>query len=484
MSNVIQAITATLYAPIWAWDTTVSIRGLNTIYWNQVEMIGSVMYGTIEPTSSTNSEIISWTGITVVSDNIITLTGVTRWLPAMPGETGVARSHAGNVVFILSDNPQVWNTKTSIDEVETITEEWTFTGGVKSTTTPTVSTDLATKWYVDWVAIAGAPDSSTATKGITKLDTAPASPTNPIAIGVNSPAFIGGGTLGTPGSGNKMMTQTGLQAWSELYGTDSGWDDAYVVALTPTLTSYTTGQSLFFKPSTTNTGACTVDFWPWVKNIKTKDWNDPQNGVIRANMIVEVFYDGTNFVLATEDFATTANNGVVQLATSSETLIGSNTSKVPPVSAITGWRVFVDNVAGGTVVNNATTTVLTKTVTGWTFSVGSEGIFRTTVISSHGNPAWSNTFTITFWWLTLYSLVYWVINAITNFDIEIRISVISNTRVTVIVKVITAVWVHTASISSNQIINDLSTNQTFSMSIASASIFATWTYYTSSLIKQ
>ena len=43
------------------------------------------------------------------------------------------------------------------------------------------------KEYIDGIAIAGAPDASTTTKGIVKMSTAPASPTSPIAVGDNDP---------------------------------------------------------------------------------------------------------------------------------------------------------------------------------------------------------------------------------------------------------------------------------------------------------
>lgn len=86
-----------------------------------------------------------------------------------------------------------------------------------------------------------------------------------------------------------------IQSWSYTYWVDVWWDDAYVVALVPTLTAYTAGQLLGFKVTTANTGACTVDFWPWPKNIKTLHWNDPADGVIDGMCMVQ--YDGTNFVL-------------------------------------------------------------------------------------------------------------------------------------------------------------------------------------------
>lgn len=113
-----------------------------------------------------------------------------------------------------------------------------------------------------------------------------------------------------------LFTATQWQA--SVYGADAGGDDTYVVALTPTLASYTTGQKLSFKPTTANTGACTIDFWPGVKNIKTIDGNDPQTGVIRANGVYTVVYDGTSFILQNEDFATTNNKGIVEMATDAE----------------------------------------------------------------------------------------------------------------------------------------------------------------------
>lgn len=156
--------------------------------------------------------------------------------------------------------------------------------------------------------------------------------TTPVAIGNQDPSVTGGGTLGTPWSGNKFMTQAGVQAGSETYGADAGGDDTYVVALSPVLTAYTTGQELKFKPTTANTGACTIDFWPWVKNIKTIDGNDPQTGVIRANGVYTVVYDGTSFILQNEDFATTANKGISQLATNTIAETWSNTTD--PVTPI------------------------------------------------------------------------------------------------------------------------------------------------------
>lgn len=184
--------------------------------------------------------------------------------------------------------------------------------GYDGTATIASANQFATKEYVDGVAIAGGADSSTTVKGITKLSVAPASATNPIAYWVND---------------TSVVTQVGLQSWAATYGTDSGWDDTYVVALTPALTTYTDGQRLTFTPTTTNTGAFSVNFWPSVINAKTKDWNDPQSGVARAGKPITGTVLSGQFIIDNEDFATTTNKGISQFSTDAEALAWSVTNK-------------------------------------------------------------------------------------------------------------------------------------------------------------
>jgi len=82
-----------------------------------------------------------------------------------------------------------------------------------ATATISNANHLATKAYVDGVAIAGGADASTTVKGISKLSTAPASASDPIAVGDNdtrvptqweNDALVG--TAGTPSSSNKYVT--------------------------------------------------------------------------------------------------------------------------------------------------------------------------------------------------------------------------------------------------------------------------------------
>lgn len=85
--------------------------------------------------------------------------------------------------------------------------------GYDGTATISTANQFATKAYVDGVAIAGAPDSSTTVKGIGKVSVAPISPTSPIFVGDNdwrvptqgeNDALVG--TSGTPSSTNKYVT--------------------------------------------------------------------------------------------------------------------------------------------------------------------------------------------------------------------------------------------------------------------------------------
>jgi hypothetical protein len=132
---------------------------------------------------------------------------------------------------------------------------------------------------------------------------------------------------GAPLFSTPADTATQIQSWTWTYWADAGWDDTYVVALTPTLSAYTAWQTLRAKVTTANTGACSFDFWPWAKNVKTLDGNDPQTGAIRANMVVELVYDWTNLILQSEDIASTGNKGVIEIWTTAEQLAYADTSR-------------------------------------------------------------------------------------------------------------------------------------------------------------
>lgn len=148
--------TYTLQSSISSTQTTITLTSFN------IEPTGdaitmalmntSIAYGTIAP-RTTNSEFISFTGITNNGDGTFTLTGVTRGLGKtypFTEDTDFKLPHAGATQFILSDVPQVFNKYGALVNDNTWSGIQTFsTQPVSTAGLPTGSTDLATKQYVD-----------------------------------------------------------------------------------------------------------------------------------------------------------------------------------------------------------------------------------------------------------------------------------------------------------------------------------------------
>lgn len=110
-----------------------------------------------------------------------------------------------------------------------------------------------------------------------------------------------------------------IQAGSYISANSTDWDDTYDATLSPAITAYTDKMMVNIKFTTVNTWACTLNLnGLWAKSIKTKDWNDPQNWIIRAWWVYQLIFDGTNFIIQNEDFATTANKGIIEIATDTE----------------------------------------------------------------------------------------------------------------------------------------------------------------------
>ena len=103
------------------------------------------------------------------------------------------------------------------------------------------------------------------------------------------------------GTNFQLLSQVGAtidQTGRQIYAADEGSTDTYVVTLTPTPPAYVTGMVVNFKANTINTGACTLNVnGLGAKTIK-KSYNiDLEDGEIKANQLISVIYDGTNFQL-------------------------------------------------------------------------------------------------------------------------------------------------------------------------------------------
>lgn len=201
--------------------------------------------------------------------------------------TGVARAHRIGCTVTLTDfahikfiNDILLGT-TALDATTPLTYD-----GTASITAPN---QLATKAYVDSVAISGAPDASTSTKGITKLSVAAVSPTAPIAVGDNDYRIVG-------------------------YFIDTGAADAYAITPSPSIGAYAAGQKFSFIATHANTTSSTLNVnGLGVKTIKK--FNGSTNlvaGDIALNQIVFVEYDGTNFQMLSPSGISIVVSGAAQ----------------------------------------------------------------------------------------------------------------------------------------------------------------------------
>lgn len=111
--------------------------------------------------------------------------------------------------------------------------------------------------------------------------------------------------LGIGSTGQVLTVAGGIPVWQSPSGTnfnyvaDTGAANAYVATLVPALASYTAGVLVQFKATNANTTASTVNVnGLGVKTIKKLGGaTDLASGDIAAGMIVELEYDGTNFVM-------------------------------------------------------------------------------------------------------------------------------------------------------------------------------------------
>lgn len=133
--------------------------------------------------------------------------------------SGVARKHRIGASVTITDFAHILQINNLLNGTTNLNASTPLE--YHGTATISSANQLATKDYVDGVAIAGSPDASTTVKGISKLSTAPVSASNPIAVGDNdgrvptqseNDALVG--TSGTPSSSNKYVTNDDTSAIS------------------------------------------------------------------------------------------------------------------------------------------------------------------------------------------------------------------------------------------------------------------------------
>jgi hypothetical protein len=295
--NPFSGNTYTLGSSISSTDTTILLSSFTVPVTGTLVTMAllntDIVYGTIAP-KTTQSEFISFTGITQNSNGTATLTGVTRGLAKTDPFTSSASyklPHSGQSQFIISDAPQVFKKYVSLENNETITGTKTFPAGgnanapVSGTiySAPTNDLEYASKKYIDDIAISGSPNATTTVKGIIELATQ---------------AEVDARTA-TGGTGASLVATPTLARSTLLsdYVIDTGSATAYAIAPTPAITAYVTGQRFLFKAThanTTTTPTLAVNGLT-AKTIVKPTATALNVGDIPLNGMIEVVYDGTNF---------------------------------------------------------------------------------------------------------------------------------------------------------------------------------------------
>lgn len=158
---------------------------------------------------------------------------------------------------------------------------------------------LATKVYVDGVAVAGASNANLTTKGILQSATQ-AQADAKTATGSTSAALA--------------ITPDVLRSslLSDYVASDTGSANTYAIAPSPVFASYVAGQRYIFKAANANTAASTLNVnGLGTKTIKKNGILDLSPNDILAAQIVEVMYDGTNMILLSPVASNTIATGTV-----------------------------------------------------------------------------------------------------------------------------------------------------------------------------
>jgi microcystin-dependent protein len=201
-------------------NTTLTLASFKDIDGNNIAMQGTVMTGTVEPSSGVQEEQIIFTGVTQNANGTATLTGVSSvgWASPYTQTSGFVKNHAGNTTFVLSDTAYLYSQYANLGGTNTFTGTDTFNiSPIIPTVSSSQTTQAASVGYVNSVAIAGGAKASNTVFGISELTVAPATASVPLAVGDNDPrmptagqALALAGNFGTPGSGNKYVTEAGV----------------------------------------------------------------------------------------------------------------------------------------------------------------------------------------------------------------------------------------------------------------------------------
>ncbi len=280
---------STLLISIANFETTISAKlttaGTSLTLTSNLDKDGNAIpagtYGFTLNEGKANEEHI----IGTVSGSTVTIT--TRNVSRANGTTaGTGKEHRKGSSIKITNHPLLVRIRRILDGTDGLNSSIPMRYDAAPTFTPG-SQQVVTVAYADALVGAGVADATEAAKGKVKLSVAAADVAQPIAVGSNDPRLPAG------------------------YAADAGSTDAYAVTLSPVPAAYTTGMVVRFKANTVNTGPATLNVNGLGAKAIVKSYNLPLvNGDIKANQIVSVIYDGTNFQLLSPVTAPSYKSGV------------------------------------------------------------------------------------------------------------------------------------------------------------------------------
>ena len=176
---------------------------------------------------------------------------------------------------------------------------------------------------------------------------------SPGLSGASSPALIDDSIRGIMGATKREHD------WRNFTVTSGGSSNAYTLTYSVAPAAYYTGQRFGFITNFSNTGAATVNVnalgAKTIKKLVAGVATDLSSGDFASGDYIDVVYNGTNMVWINKGQATTVSSatdtsqGIVELATTTEVLTGTDTTRaVTPDALAALWEKGSDIASAGT----------------------------------------------------------------------------------------------------------------------------------------
>ena len=288
------SVSWSLASPISASASTITMVSVSDIRGNVILQadLPTKVYLVIEPTSSTNAEIVVCPA-SGYSSSSKQFTSCTRGL-AFSGSSEAAvtlnqRSHAAGSTVVLSNPGQFYGNFVDIDSNQTVAGIKTFSSfPITPSSAPTTDYMVANKKYVDDTTLVGAPNASTTVKGIVEGATTAESRAGTDTGGTGAMTFVSPSDIAK-----------NIQHQSYSYGANNGSaTNVYAITVTPAPEAIQTGDRFVFAPTHNNTGHSTLSVnGSTPTTIIKNNGSELEAGDLWAGVQVSVIYQGANWLL-------------------------------------------------------------------------------------------------------------------------------------------------------------------------------------------